>query len=259
MRIRAVSLLREPVVHVTLARPGKWHLKFSSLRPDATNLISSTSGLASAPITFYAGANRLRPRPDPLLSVSFFLMVKMVSSARTPRAVHAAFPPPQISHHELVAFHEAHFSHSAIGGFTSDFLNPQREASQIHNLDDAEPELQDDDDGLGYYDDGVKRTLTDEQIAMFRHSELEALRRKGEKLPVIVDQASGNEAEDGEVEDGGNATSNAKPTPTASSGAGKKKKKGKKSARSKPYEPKPDLRKRTWDIVETGLDTLEYD
>ncbi|KAF3348634.1 Major facilitator superfamily domain-containing protein 1 [Verticillium dahliae VDG2] len=161
--------------------------------------------------------------------------------------------------HELVAFHEAHFSHSAIGGFTSDFLNPQREASQIHNLDDAEPELQDDDDGLGYYDDGVKRTLTDEQIAMFRHSELEALRRKGEKLPVIVDQASGNEAEDGEVEDGGNATSNAKPTPTASSGAGKKKKKGKKSARSKPYEPKPDLRKRTWDIVETGLDTLEYD
>ncbi|KAG7132384.1 hypothetical protein HYQ45_009255 [Verticillium longisporum] len=143
----------------------------------------------------------------------------MASSARTPRAVHAAFPPPQISHHELVAFHEAHFSHSAIGGFTSDFLNPQREASQIHNLDDAEPELQDDDDGLGYYDDGVKRTLTDEQIAIFRHSELEALRRKGEKLPVIVDQASGNEAEDGEVEDGGNATSNAKPTPTASSGA----------------------------------------
>ncbi|RBQ89936.1 hypothetical protein VDGD_01030 [Verticillium dahliae] len=183
----------------------------------------------------------------------------MASSARTPRAVHAAFPPPQISHHELVAFHEAHFSHSAIGGFTSDFLNPQREASQIHNLDDAEPELQDDDDGLGYYDDGVKRTLTDEQIAIFRHSELEALRRKGEKLPVIVDQASGNEAEDGEVEDGGNATSNAKPTPTASSGAGKKKKKGKNSARSKPYEPKPDLRKRTWDIVETGLDTLEYD
>lgn len=35
-----------------------------------------------------------------------------------------------------------------------------------------------DDDGLGYYPDGVKRTLTDEQIAMFRHSEIYALFRK---------------------------------------------------------------------------------
>lgn len=34
-----------------------------------------------------------------------------------------------------------------------------------------------DDDGLGWYDDGVKRTLTDEQIKMFRHSEMEALLR----------------------------------------------------------------------------------
>lgn len=34
------------------------------------------------------------------------------------------------------------------------------------------------DDGLGYYPDGVKRTLTDEQIAMFRHSEIQALLRK---------------------------------------------------------------------------------
>ena len=36
------------------------------------------------------------------------------------------------------------------------------------------------DDGLGYYDDGVKRTLTDQQIEMFRHSEIEQLRREGE-------------------------------------------------------------------------------
>ena len=32
-----------------------------------------------------------------------------------------------------------------------------------------------DDDSLGFYSDGVKRTLTDDQIAMFRHSELHAL------------------------------------------------------------------------------------
>ena len=36
----------------------------------------------------------------------------------------------------------------------------------------------DDDDGLGYYSDGVKRTLTDEQVAMFRHSEIQALLRE---------------------------------------------------------------------------------
>lgn len=33
------------------------------------------------------------------------------------------------------------------------------------------------DDGLGWYEDGVKRTLTDEQIEMFRHTELEELNR----------------------------------------------------------------------------------
>jgi hypothetical protein len=33
----------------------------------------------------------------------------------------------------------------------------------------------DDDDNLGWYHDGVKRTLTDEQVAMFRHSEIQRL------------------------------------------------------------------------------------
>ena len=37
----------------------------------------------------------------------------------------------------------------------------------------------DEDDGLGYYEDGEKRTLTDEQIEMFRHSEIEQLIREG--------------------------------------------------------------------------------
>ena len=34
------------------------------------------------------------------------------------------------------------------------------------------------DDPLGYYSDGVKRTLTDDQIAMFRHSEIHSLLRQ---------------------------------------------------------------------------------
>jgi hypothetical protein len=34
------------------------------------------------------------------------------------------------------------------------------------------------DDGLGYYEDGVQRTLTDEQIAMFRHTEIQTILRE---------------------------------------------------------------------------------
>ena len=35
-----------------------------------------------------------------------------------------------------------------------------------------------DEDGLGYYPDGVKRILTDQQIAIFRHSEIQGLLRE---------------------------------------------------------------------------------
>ncbi|QQK47663.1 putative U6 snRNA phosphodiesterase [Penicillium digitatum] len=34
------------------------------------------------------------------------------------------------------------------------------------------------DEDLGYYPDGIKRTLTDEQIRIFRHSEIHALLRE---------------------------------------------------------------------------------
>ena len=36
---------------------------------------------------------------------------------------------------------------------------------------------EEEDDALGYYEDGVKRTLTDEQIEMLRHSEMEQIAR----------------------------------------------------------------------------------
>ncbi|KAJ5664627.1 hypothetical protein N7462_011440 [Penicillium macrosclerotiorum] len=48
---------------------------------------------------------------------------------------------------------------------------------QTVNLPTAETAFEEDDDGLGYYPDGVKRTLTDEQIRIFRHSEIHALLR----------------------------------------------------------------------------------
>lgn len=99
------------------------------------------------------------------------------------------------------------------------------------------------EDDLGYYEDGVKRTLTDEEIEIFRHSELETLRREEEqgikRKPAIDDVGSNDKSESANLSQSNN-------------------KKKKWAKRPKP-EPKPDLRKRTWDVVEPGLDTLDYD
>ena len=77
------------------------------------------------------------------------------------------------------------------------------------------------DDGLGYYPDGVKRTLTDDQIAMFRHSEIYSILRErqvhkenleaegGEESvsmvfqPVQIVKATASSDEEGEVRSDG--------------------------------------------------------
>lgn len=68
--------------------------------------------------------------------------------------------------HDLRLFHDKHFSSLSAGA-----SNRQLDA-QV-NIEDN-----DGDDGLGHYPDGVKRTLTDDQIAMFRHSEIQTLLRE---------------------------------------------------------------------------------
>ena len=70
---------------------------------------------------------------------------------------------------DLATFQKIHFGPSG----SSNNAVPELNASQVGN----EPEIIEEDD-LGYYPDGVKRTLMDEQIAMFRHSEIYALQRK---------------------------------------------------------------------------------
>ncbi|KAG8625019.1 hypothetical protein KVT40_006770 [Elsinoe batatas] len=63
---------------------------------------------------------------------------------------------PTVTEDDLRAFHPKHFPSASapIQFFTStSYINEE-------------------DDGLGYYPDGTKRYLTDEQIAIFRHSEL---------------------------------------------------------------------------------------
>lgn len=153
---------------------------------------------------------------------------------------------------DLSAFHHAHFGDAAIAQFGQTFLNPAVGASS----DDPE-ELWEEEDELGYYDDGVKRTLTDDQIEMFRHSELKELRRKEEKAALKKDRQHQRkidhpEREPEPVVDKAPLVESSMPSRFEST------RKRKKQHRQ-PREPKPDLRKRTWDVVEKGLDTLDYD
>ncbi|KAK2937142.1 hypothetical protein FoTM2_000360 [Fusarium oxysporum f. sp. vasinfectum] len=76
---------------------------------------------------------------------------------------------PNVSPDDLVAFHESHFSHTA-------------DQTQDDAVDDT---WEEEDDNLGYYPDGVKRTLTDAQIEIFRHSELETLRKEKERAKQL--------------------------------------------------------------------------
>ena len=56
-------------------------------------------------------------------------------------------------------------------------------------------------DDLGYYADGVKRTLTDEQIAMFRHSEIYSILRERQVLKENR-KADGYDLSDSQLSDG---------------------------------------------------------
>ncbi|KAF6838313.1 hypothetical protein CMUS01_04696 [Colletotrichum musicola] len=164
---------------------------------------------------------------------------------------------PNISNDDLMSFFESHFSQAAVQSFKSDFFSPQKHpdigpSEAPHDGCFHEEE----EDDLGYYSDGVKRTLTDEQVAMFRHSEIEALKREKERLAERGESTQQRNLEAGEI-DNGHSPNDAEPSQQPAKTAKNKKKRKVGKARSR--EPKPDLRKRTWDVVEAGLDTLDYD
>ncbi|KAF5595448.1 uncharacterized protein FSUBG_9135 [Fusarium subglutinans] len=166
---------------------------------------------------------------------------------------------PNISTDDLAAFHESHFSHTAVAAFGSEFVDSSPQ-DQTHDgaVDDT---WEEDDDGLGYYPDGVKRTLTDAQIEIFRHSELETLRKEKEraKQPGSKETAPSSEVMDlSDDTPTSTQTKNMTSSLPTSFQSNKKRKKKKGPQRPRP-EPKPDLRKRTWDVVDKGLDSLEYD
>jgi hypothetical protein len=85
-----------------------------------------------------------------------------------------------ISQDDLAAFHTHHFDGKQ-QGFPKTLLSataPETTLVREEYFEDRDLEYDyEDDDGLGYYPDGVKRTLTDAQIAMFRWSEAQSLSR----------------------------------------------------------------------------------
>ena len=197
---------------------------------------------------------------------------------------------------DVDSFHDAHFSNAAVALFGAQFLAPDSARDddacghEDHGGGDEEEQEEGyyDDDGLGYYPDGVKRTLTDEQIAIFRHSEIEALRRARDRAEKATKAESGSaptpqvleaggraeeieagkeeeEQEEGELggeeagsEDGELETER----PTAAELKRRKRRRARQAKRDRKKfcpEPREDLRKRTWDKVEAGMDSLDYD
>lgn len=173
---------------------------------------------------------------------------------------------------DLSSFHATHFSTSSVGHFLEHFLGPVEEEEYYE---------EEANDGLEYYEDGVKRTLTDEQIAIFRHSEIEALLRErrhaaeekehqktyeNEEPTSVQEDAQYQHLNPENVED---ELEEESPASSASTPASAKPeqhmtKKEKKTQRAKQLgffkqHVKPDLRKRTWDKVDTGLGSLDYD
>ncbi|KAI1809914.1 hypothetical protein GGS20DRAFT_595374 [Poronia punctata] len=185
---------------------------------------------------------------------------------------------------EFESFYATHFSSDAVAIFGTQFLCQEKAETGDDGYDDYGNE---EDNDLGYYPDGVKRTLTEEQIAIFRHSELETLRRAEAKrsnqgvpgateptvhpitteaVDILLEDAdlvegsygtddAAEASEDGEIESEQPALTKAELKRRKRQRARQKKKEGQKFQ----PEKKPDLRKRTWDVVEAGMDSLVYD
>ncbi|ODM19758.1 hypothetical protein SI65_04744 [Aspergillus cristatus] len=81
---------------------------------------------------------------------------------------------PRVTLEDLQTFQAKHF----LGHQTPACDYPTAPAKDAYYPYEEEEYYDDDGDDLGYYPDGVKRTLTDEQIRIFRHSEIHAILRE---------------------------------------------------------------------------------
>lgn len=110
----------------------------------------------------------------------------------------------------------------------------------------------------------MKRTLTDEQIAMFRHSEIETLLREKRKAEEVRAEKALDSAQEvaAESEDQ-RPTAEVSESPISLPEDQKLHKNNVQIQKKKKSQfkrnVKPDLRKRTWDKVDSGLETLDYE
>ncbi|KAH8596746.1 hypothetical protein B0O99DRAFT_593540 [Bisporella sp. PMI_857] len=177
-----------------------------------------------------------------------------------------------ISQHDMSAFHDAHFSTISTNYFACHFLGPVDD-KQDGYYDDAYHE-EAEEGTLGFYEDGVKRTLTDEQISIFRHSEIQALLRDKRHAKEAEGSDEINNvlpmADEGEIEEdiaAGDVVVDQQTILPKTKNANRHQKSNKKTQRAQravekgffKKNVKPDLRKRTWDKVESGMDGLDYD
>ncbi|KAL5001630.1 hypothetical protein BDV10DRAFT_182195 [Aspergillus recurvatus] len=148
---------------------------------------------------------------------------------------HVHIPP--VSLEDLQAFQAKHFP-ATLKPLQSPSLPTHDAYNEDPHANADKDDGGDEDDDLGYYPDGVKRTLTDEQIRIFRHSEIHALLRErqikqeNEEYEKGLESEAEAESQDGpqvhagpgENKDGGNeVTSNsASPKNDASAVSGRK-------------------------------------
>lgn len=183
---------------------------------------------------------------------------------------------PQVSNDDLRDFFTLHFSNEALQLFQHQFCHLSLQAKpeyiyvphvpffdQKPSTNESEQTIS--DHSLEYYADGEIRTLTDEQIKIFRHSELFALRRQSsantlatQHVPAPSNKPVGPVSYRRDCAPS-HFTRRREAKKILENRLTRKKRRKPQLAQHAKQEPKADLRKRTWDIVEPGLDSLNYD
>ncbi|KAK0852296.1 hypothetical protein LTR02_001772 [Friedmanniomyces endolithicus] len=97
---------------------------------------------------------------------------------------------PVVTEDDLLRFQYSHYG---------DDTKPENWFVDAETALQYESTMTPEEEGLGYYADGTRRTLTDEQIAMFRHSEIEHLLR--ERRLVREEEEYQNREVEGGVEE----------------------------------------------------------
>ncbi|CAD6589035.1 MAG: hypothetical protein ASARMPREDX12_003572 [Alectoria sarmentosa] len=95
---------------------------------------------------------------------------------------------PMVTQEDLHAFHARVFGSPAPGQLFRTDQEPYNDSAYQEVL-----EVEHDD--LGYYLDGAKRTLTDDQIAMFRHSEIYSIVRERQVRKENLEAEGGEQSE----------------------------------------------------------------